>query len=826
MPSLTRAEAVERAALLTVRSYHIRLDLTSDDEVFHSTTTIDFDAVGPAAGTFLDVKPRILRSAVLNGTPLDVADLQDGRLPLSGLAARNQLVVTAEMEYSHEGQGLHRFVDQVDGETYLYAQSFLDAAPRIYACFDQPDLKARYTFDVTVPDHWQVLGTGTAAKVGPGHWQLAETEPLSTYLTALIAGPYRGFHSVHDGIPLGLHCRASIADALAADTEELFGITGRCLDEYHRIFGTRYPFGSYDQVFVPEFNSLAMENPGCVSIRDQYVFRSTPTAGEKEDRALIIAHEMAHMWFGNLVTMRWWDDLWLNEAFADYMGHRLTTELTKYSGALTTFSAARKGLAYAADQRPSTHPVGAEAVDAMAGLALFDRISYFKGSAVLRQLATRIGEEALEAGLHTYVSRHAYGNTTTADFLAALQEQSSTDLTRWAALWLRESNVNTLRAELTVADGLITSAVVHQTAPESHPVLRPHTLRIGLYGEEDTSVLVEVDGARTEVPGLVGLPAPRLLLLNDGDLAYAKIQLDQRSLTALPELLPTLSPLNRAMLWGTLLLAVQDGAFPAADYLDLAQDMAAVETELPIIAEVLQQARTEVADRYLQPAERPAALAGLGRACRALLDRTRPGDERRLLAFRTLVDCGADEAELRAWAAGTGIPDGVALDSELGWRIRYRLAALGGIDAAGIDAAQQADPGAEGEQWAAKCRAALPDPEAKQAAWDLITTAGDLSNYQVWALAEGFWQPDQVELTAPFVERFFAEMPGVGALRGDQVLDMLVRLLYPRYAAAPETLALAEAMLADEGLPLPLRRRTVDFTDDLRHVVTARQQNR
>jgi aminopeptidase N len=823
MPSLARAEAADRGALLRVHSYRVELDLTTGSEVFGSTTRISFAANAAGRSTFLDLRPRKLRSVTLNGRPLDPAELDDGRIALPGLAAENEVVVVADMAYSRECEGLHRYVDPADGLVYTYAFVFIDNAPRIFACFDQPDLKAPFTFTVTAPDGWQVLGNGPATPAGDGRWELAETAPLATYLTTLVAGPYRSFVSTHDGIPLGLHCRASLAEALRGDLDEVFQITGQCLDEYHRLFGVRYPFGKFDQVFVPEFSVLSLDHPGCVLIRELYLFGSAVPASERETRAVVIAHGLSLMWLAGLVTNRWWDDLWLGQAFADYMAHRVTSEVTSFPGPLTTFAVRRKAQAYVADQRPSTHPVRLTGPDVQTVLLELDRISYFKGSSALRQLATRIGTEALRSGLRTYFTRHAYGTATTADFLAALSVAAGTDLTEWARVWFAECDVNTLTPEITVAAGVITAAAVRQTAPAGHPVLRPHTLDVGLYGAQPATVRVAVAGARTELPQLVGRRAPDLVLLNDGDLTYAKIRFDPRSQAALPDLLARLSPLNRAMVWCALLLAVQDGAYPAADHLDLVTGMLATEPEPSIVAEVLEQARNDVADRFLDPARRPDAMAGIADAIRVRLAASGPTEQTWLPLCRGLVDFGADVTELRGWLDGSRAPAGLVLDADLSWRIRYRLAVLGGLTEAEIAAAGQADASAHGEQFAAKCRAARPDPAAKSAAWQAIVGDPELSSYGLWALAEGFWQPEQAELTAGYVPRFFEEMPEVARLRGDLVLDVLVRLLYPGHAASQDTLRLADKLLARADIGLPLRRRVADFTDDLRRVVAVRE---
>ncbi|WP_066948129.1 aminopeptidase N [Streptomyces lushanensis] len=823
MPSLSHEEASERGSLLKVGSYHVELDLTTGPTVFRSTTKITFDAFTVGGETFLDIAPKELHSVTLNGRELDTGALVDGRFPLTGLALENEVVVVADMSYSHECEGLHRYVDPADGETYVYSFVYVDNAPRVFACFDQPDLKAPYEFALLVPETWQVLGNSEAVRTGPGRWRLTESPALASYLTAVVAGPYASFRTEHDGIPLGLHCRASLADSLKADVDEVFEITAQCLDAYTELFGVRHPFGKLDQVFVPEFSVLSLDHPGCVLLREQYLFSSAATDSERETRAVVLAHGISLMWLAGLVTHTWWDDLWLGQSLADYMAHRITSEATRFAGPPTTFAARRKGQAYVPDQRPSTHPVSLEGPDVRTVLLELDRISYFKGHSALRQLAAHVGDDALRAGLRTYFGRHAYSTATFTDFLAALSEAAGTDLTEWAQKWLRSANVNTLTPEVSVADGRITAAAVLQSAPDSHPVLRPHTMDVGLhYGNDSATVRVHVDGARTELPELVGRPAPALLLLNDGDLTYAKIRFDPASLAALPDTLPGLSPLNRAMVWCALLLGVQDGTYPASGHLALVTRMVREETELSILAEVLEQARHDVADRFLTPRERPAAMARVADALRDRLARTAADDERLITLFRALTDFTADAGELRGWLTGDGLPEGLTLDTDLGWRVRYRLAALGELDAAGIAAALEAAPGAAAEQFAAKCRAALPDPAAKESAWTAMTSGTDLSNYELWSLAEGFWQPEQTELTAPYVDRFFTDMPGAARLRGDLVLDLLLRFLYPRYAATPGTLRSAERMLALDGLPVTLRRRAADYTDDLRRVVAVR----
>ncbi|MEU4713746.1 aminopeptidase N [Micromonospora purpureochromogenes] len=830
MPSLTRVEATARRALITVESYDVDLDLTGGGERFRSTATIRFRAT-PGADTFVEVKPARLLGARLNDRDLDPDALADNRLPLTGLAGENTLTVTAEMAYSNTGEGMHRFVDPADGETYLYAMSFLDDVQRLFAAFDQPDLKAPVTLSVTAPPEWTVAANGQlAANPRPGRWEFAPTAPLATYFVSLIAGPWHVRRAEHDGIPLGVYCRRSLAEHLDADIDEILTVTRQCLDRFHQIFAERYPFAKYDQAFVPEFNAGAMENPGLVTLRDDYVFRSAVTDTQRELRATTIAHEMAHMWFGDLVTMRWWDDLWLNESFAEYLGTRVTAEATRFDRAWTTFAMRRKAWGYTADQRPSTHPVAPQEVrDAAQGLLNFDGISYAKGASVLRQLVAWLGDEAFLAGLNAHFAAHRFGNATLADLLASLSSASGRDLTDWAERWLRRPQVNTLRMETAVdADGRWVDAALVQTAPDAHPVLRPHRVGVGRYAPDGTVRRVEVDldpdtdKGRTELTALIGEPATGLLLPNDGDLTFAKIRLDAASADAVPLVLPGLAdPLARALLWGEALDAARDGERPVAAVVALIVAALPAESEVIIAEDVLTLSRGLI-DRYLDPMAREAALLRVAGACAALLAGAPAGGSLQLAAARGLIAASTDTGLLAGWLAGDGVPEGLAVDTDLRWALLLRLVVLGAAGEPEIAAQAAADRSATGAERAACCRAALPDAEAKRVAWEIVISSTELSNRLVEATAEGFWQPEQAELTAPYVERYFADMPAAARLRTAWTADRVTTLAFPRYAVAQPTRELAAALLARDDLTPGLRRWVTDLDDDLRRALVAR----
>ncbi len=818
MPSLTRAEAERRAQLLRVDGYEIDLDFTRGPEVFGSTTTIRFGAAATTeAATFLDLAPRALASITLNGRALDPAALQDRRYPLTDLAETNVLTVEATMAYTNTGQGLHRYIDPADGGTYLYSAPLLEEACSLFACFEQPDLKAPVTLRVSAPPQWTVVANGTGSLPRPGRWEFATTPPLAVYLVAVVAGDYHGVHTVHDGVPMSVYARRSLAGYLDREAPEILEVTRAALDRYHELFGVRYPFGKYDQVFVPEFTMGAMENPGCVTFRDDLLFRSEVSDAQRELRAIIIAHEMAHMWFGNLVTMRWWADLWLNESFAEYLGHRVAAEVTRFRDVWSSFAVGRKAWGCAADERPTTHPVAADVTDTAVALLNFDGISYAKGAAVLRQLVAWLGDEAFFAGMREHFAAHAYGNATLADLLDSLQRASGRDLGEWARVWLREVGVNALRP---VAVDSRLEVVQDGTVP------RPHRIRIGWYGRDGQQTgSVETDLAASLHSGQVSLPGGArpedVVLLNDGDLTYAKVRLADWA--PLCDLLPRLAdPLTRAVSWGAAWEAVRDAQLAAADFVDLLVRALPGESTVAVFEGLLDIAWDAAVPRYLPPEERAAATSRLAEVCASVAER---GDARRLSAVRAWAVGTGDVPALRARLAGEALPKGVHLDAELRWALLRRLAVLGDACVAEIDDEYERDRAAGGEH-AAWCRAALPEPEAKARAWAELIAGDTLSNTLLFATAEGFWRPEQNELTASYVDRFGAEFPEMARRRPAAVASRVARLGYPRYAVTPSTLDMSERMLDRDDLTHGLRRAVIDATHDLRRGLAAQALGR
>lgn len=828
MSVLTRDEAQTRARQLDVHRYTIDLDLTTGDETFDSRTVIHFTATA-AGDTFVEIKPAELRSLTLDGQPLDPAALTENRIPLTGLTAgEHELRVDARMRYSRTGEGMHRFTDPSDGETYVYTQLFMDDVQRVFAAFDQPDLKAVFELSVTAPTAWTVLGNGVATHHGDGRWTCAPTPLLSTYLVAVAAGPWHSVRTQHAGLPFGIHCRRSLAPYLDADADELLDITRQCYDRYHEKFEEPYPFDSYDQAFVPEFNAGAMENPGLVTFRDEFVYRSAVTDTQRQTRAMVIAHEMAHMWFGDLVTLKWWDDIWLNESFAEYMGYQTLTEATRFTDTWTDFAIARKSWGYDADQRPSTHPVAPDpdaVPDTASAMLNFDGISYAKGASALRQLVTWLGEKDFLAGINTHFARHKFGNATLADFIDSLAGATDRDVHAWAESWLRTTGVDTLTPAVTDTPGGWTLTVERDGS-------RPHRIAVGAYDADpiDPGRLVLRDRLEIDVPE-TGATAPRpgrrpaLLVLNDGDNTYAKVRLDAASWAVVVDSLAGIpDALTRAVVWNAARDMVRDGELTPTAYLETADTHLPHENDLAIVQGVLTFAADQIADCYLVPDQRPAALATLTRISRALLRRTEDGSDPglRLTAVRHYIDAATQPEPIQEWLTEGGVPGGPELDPELRWRVLTRLAVLGATDDAAITAELERDPSATGQEGAARCRAALPTAEAKAAAWARLFTGDDLSNYLFAATAQGFWQPEQADLVREYVPRFYPDAVALAARRGPAIAEACGRYAFPVHAVDAETLGAGEACLAGTDMLPALRRKLTDQLDDLRRALRVR----
>ena len=851
LPNLTRNEAVERAALVTVDRYRIELDLTGSDKTFRSTTTVEFEAL-PGSDTRIDLAAERVHGAVLNGHPLDVSGYDESTgIPLAGLAADNVLVVSADCSYSNTGEGLHRFVDPVDGHVYLYSQFETADAKRMFACFDQPDLKATFDITVTAPAHWEVVSNGatvSARRDGDATVHTFATTPkMSTYLVALIAGPYAVWRDVYRDefgeIPLGIFCRASLAAHM--DAERLFTETKQGFGFYHRNFGVPYAFGKYDQLFVPEFNAGAMENAGAVTFLEDYVFRSKVTRASYERRAETVLHEMAHMWFGDLVTMRWWDDLWLNESFATFASVLCQAEATEYTQAWTTFANVEKSWAYRQDQLPSTHPVAADIPDLHAVEVNFDGITYAKGASVLKQLVAYVGLEHFLAGLREYFAAHAFDNASFGDLLGALEKASGRDLSDWGRQWLKTTGLNTLRPEFEVDEaGRFTRfAIVQGGAKPGAGETRVHRLAVGIYDDTDGKLVrvhreeLDVAGEITDVPVLQGVSRGALILVNDDDLTYCSMRLDPESLRIATDRITDIAdPLPRTLVWSSAWEMTRDAEMRARDFVALVAGGVPAETEVGVAQRLLMQAQTAL-NAYAEPAW--AAGQGWPQFTDRLVELARgaePGSDHQLAFVNALCASVLPERHLRLLAdlldhdpAGLGL-GGLQIDTDLRWRIVTALAAGGQIDAEAtatpfIDAEIARDPTAAGRRHGAAAAAARPQAPVKQRAWREVIEDDTLPNITARAIITGFAQPGQADVLGPFTRRYFEAIGAIWERRSSEVAQTVVVGLYPSWDVSEEGLAAADWFLGGLHVPPPLRRLVVEGRAGVERSLRARRRD-
>ncbi|WP_159699644.1 aminopeptidase N [Arthrobacter sp. 18067] len=806
--NLSRDEAATRSALITTHSYDVTLDVRDAEDPavagYPSTSTVTFSAT-PGSATFLDFISGSVQSVMLNGRALDVGSVVDrDRIVLEGLAADNTVTVTGTALYSRSGEGMHRFVDPADGQCYLYTQYEPADSRRVFANFEQPDLKAEFTFHVIAPSGWEVASNGVESTRTPltdqaAQWDFATTKRMSTYITTVLAGPYfkatdHWGATLDDGtrldVPLALFCRASLSGSFDAD--ELFRLTKSGLAFFNELFDYPYPWGKYDQAFVPEYNLGAMENPGLVTFTEKYVYASRATDAQYQARANTLMHEMAHMWFGDLVTMNWWDDLWLKESFADYMGTLGVDRATGWDTAWVNFANKRKAWAYLQDQLPTTHPIVADIPDLEAAKQNFDGITYAKGASVLKQLVAYVGFDAFIAGSRQYFRDHEFGNTSLQDLLQALGTASGRDLGEWARQWLQTSGISTISAELVEDGGVLGAVTLSQDAIDpitGHQELRPHRLRLGLYEPDATgklvrseSVEIDVAGPSTLVPELSGKPRPALLLVNDDDLSYAKVRLDPGSENTVRASLDKITdPMARALCWTALWDSARDGVTPAARYVAAVEQFAPSETGIGVLLNVLGNASGAI-ERYVPFTTRGRVRKDFLAAVTANIKAAVPGSDQQLAWARTLAEVsrhGDSELPfLRGILEGGTVIQGLAVDAELRWSLWQALSAQGQATRAELDRELQADKTASGREGHALASAAIPEASVKAAAWDSAVNSTELSNEILSATIAGFATGPGFMLE-PYVEPYFECLEQVWAERSIEIAGRIVRGLYP-----------------------------------------------
>lgn len=810
--NLTRLEAQQRAEILSVESYIVELDLTDDDKTFGSKTTVHFSA---KAGneSFIDAITDSVQAITLNGQSLDPKAYSDNiRIQLPNLQEKNVLQVVARGKYSNSGEGLHRFVDPVDNEVYLYTQFEVPDSRRMFAVFEQPDLKATYEFHITAPSNWQVISNSTTPaplplEDGKSLWKFAPTPRIASYITALIAGPYKVWTDQlisSDGrvIPLGVFCRGSLAEYMDADY--IFDKTKAGFKFFEELFDYPYPFEKYDQLWVPDFNAGAMENAGAVTFTENYVFRSAVTDATRERRVVTILHELAHMWFGDLVTMRWWNDLWLNESFAEYVSTLATAETSEWKEAWTTFAALEKNWAYRQDQLPSTHPIVATINDLEDVQVNFDGITYAKGASVLKQLVAWVGRDAFFRGVASYFKKHQWQNTELKDLLVELEKESGRELTSWSKLWLETAGVNTLKPRIETQEGVIKSFVIEQTPQEGHDYIRPHRMGVGLFNLDGgalkriENIELDVAGKETSVDQLVGKKMPDLVLLNDGDLAYAKIRLDEASRkVALANLSGIEDSLARTLVWTAAWDATRDGEAPASEFVKLVLNHIASETESTTVTTLLRQLIT-TGLLYVKESNREQVLSDIANGLISLTEQAKPGSDNQL-QFAKFVPQFARTPEQLSWLeqvlSGSKQIAGLKVDQDLRWELLTGLV-IGGKAAEPEIAAELArDNTANGQKFAAACRAAIPTVGAKQAAWHTLTETEEYSNTLVNNASLAFGRVNDLSLLTPYADLYHEVALKIWNSRTYHIAAYLLTNLYPVQLANNELAEKTRALI-------------------------------
>ena len=815
LPSLTRVEAEERAALIQVQRYDIAADLTGmlDGPAFRATCTIQFSCRTPGASTFVDAAVDVV-SATLNGTAIGADQIAAARIQLTDLAAENVLVVQSVQPETAAGEWVHRSVDPSDKEVYVWTSFEPDDARRAWACFDQPDLKAPHGFTVTAPAAWMVVSNSADPVVttdgdGARRWQFPDTPALSTYVPVIAAGAFHELRSQRDGYDLGLLCRRSLARFLDRDAEELFTLTAQGLVFFGERFALPFPQSTYNQVFLPDMGG-AMENYGCVTWGDTILYRSDPTYTERERRALVLLHEMAHMWFGDMVTMRWWEDLWLNEAFADWACYWSAEAATEFGDAWSGFLATDKLSGYAADMAPSTHPIRQPVADVAAAVANFDGITYPKGASVLKQLFAFVGEDAGIAGLRDYFARHVWGNTSLADLVGALERASGRDLAAWTKGWLDTAGTDRLRL-----DSGPGGAVLRATGPAGGPP-RPHRLHVGVYdrGPDDATLVrrrlvsLEASGATTDVPEVAGAA---LLLVNDDDLTFASVRSDAASLQVMLDSAARLpSAVSRAVAVTTAWDMVVSGELAAADFVRCVAGVLAVESVDSLVEPYLWLA-VDAADNWSPDSGRDALMAQVAEVSRRLA----ANPAQRQIALRALAQTAVTGEQLDALRAEIGD------DIDLQWRLLTRLAEVDTVDPAEVERLAQADPDPDTWVRALIVDSSRPDRAAKEATWNAFVEERRVPMGSAGRVGRAFWRRSQGDLLAPYAQRYLELLPTLH-LGGMIPALTLSSALYPR-AGADAAFAVRAVAAADaDGVSPAIAKTVIELTDRLNRMLAAR----
>lgn len=844
--NLTLQEAEKRSSQIDVESYNITLDLTQGDEVFSSKTIIKFNSK-TTEPTFIDLIAKNVKSVILNGENLDIECYKDSRIHLDKILKKNEVIIDANCFYMHTGEGLHRFVDKADNQAYVYTQFEVADCRRMFAVFEQPDIKSKFTFTVTTPKNWVAFSNSSTPEPVENEkshtFNFEQTQKISSYITALVAGPYKGKTgelTSSDGrrIPLGVYCRASMVEYLDAD--EIMDITKIGFKFYEQIFSTPYPFDKYDQIFVPEFNNGAMENAGCVTYRDEYIFRSKPIEAKVERRAITILHELAHMWFGDLVTMKWWNDLWLNESFAEFMCTLCADEATRWNS-WTTFNSMEKNWAYRQDQLPSTHPIAANIRDLEDVEVNFDGITYAKGASVLRQLVAYVGREQFFEGIRVYFNKYKWKNTKLSDLLYELEKTSGRDLSNWTKVWLEESGVNLMKPIFeTDAEDNILSFIIKQEAFSKGSSIRPHRLVVSGYNlvndkmEKTIRVELDVKDENTEIVDFVGKKRPDIVLINDEDLTYSKVRMDNKSLDfAIKNIDKFTQTLPRTLILANAWDMLRDGEFKPTNYVKLAMLALEVETDSSAVRMLLNQINACLYN-YMAVENRDILQNEVFEFLKNKVQISKNKPDFQLQCVRSLTSIAQNKKQYdflyELLNEKTHI-DGVIIDHDLRWQLVIALSEGGYIDANDIKTELNNDNTVTGNQNAQCALASIPTSESKTAVWNRIMNDYSIPNDTLNSMMDGFVNVTDRSLIVSYYDEYFEKLEEIWENRTVAVACSIIETLFPimltGMGLSCDPIQCAEKWLNDKKQAAPaLRRVIIECLDDAKRVQIAQKLDR
>jgi aminopeptidase N len=809
--ALDQTYAAMRAQQLSNVSYQLSMEVDEQKPSFSGEVAISFTlAKANNSPVTLDFEGGEILSVNLNGNDISFqAEKWFLRFPPQQFnVPTNTLRIKFTHAYANAGDGLHRYKDAATGNVYLYSNFEPFNAHKMFPHFDQPNIKANFTLDVIAPASWQVVSTTREISITnvneKKHWQFPATPKMASYVFSMHAGPYTVWEDNSGAIPLRLFARQEVAQYV--DYKEWFLFTQQSFAFFNNYFSLPYPFKKYDQLIVPDFNSGAMENIGAVTFNEFYVGRGKKTDLERMKYGNVIAHEMAHMWFGDLVTMSWWNGLWLNESFATYMSYLAQEKSSQFGEKIwDVFFIGTKQWAYTSDQQVTTHPIELSVDNTAEAFANFDGITYGKGASVLKQLAYYVGEENFRKGVVKYLKKYSYSNTQLVDFMSEIAKASQRDLSDWAYEWLYQAGLNSIQlhytCEQTKQDDIVQSMLLTQSAPDAWPILRRQKIQVGLFNLQDETLVSSARfplvyrGVSTPINAADKLPCPAFAYPNIGDMGYAKVMLDEKSLSFIKNHFASVDASLRLMLWQNLWDSVLDVKMPLSDYLQFVNNYIGIETRSDLISAVTAKLKSTRDYLWLMSNEHKTYAKELALietiAYRQLLSAESASDVQKIWfdAFLQAAHTPEALAKIHAIVVGEETLQGFVVDQDRRWMMLIRLNQFQTKNYLALTKAeQQQDRSDTGQQMALACEAIRPDASIKVHWFQRITAKEKNDKLAALRVVMGNLLPfNQRELRADMAGSVLENLQTLSAVNDDRFMFAFLGTMLPR-ACNPDNL--------------------------------------